>query len=66
MNAVSLNPQSPKQVFIFVPENKDRIQKKTMLFGNIYVFLSRLKLQLFLGSLVLTVNRELVLRFVGS
>lgn len=45
VKAVSLNPQSPKQVFIFVPENKDRIQKKAMLFGNIRVFLPRLKLQ---------------------
>lgn len=45
MNAVSLKLQSPKQVLIFVPDNKDRIQKKTMLFGNIYVLLSRLMLQ---------------------
>lgn len=45
MNTVSLNPQSPKQVFIFLPENKDSIQKKTMLFGNIYVLHFRLMLQ---------------------
>lgn len=32
VNAVSLNPQSPKQVLIFVPENKDRIQKKNHAF----------------------------------